>query len=120
MQILFTFFAVVSGAAALLYLAQYQFVLAFQIAFMSAAAFIGGRELKGAVTLGTLPQKIGRLLYAAILIAIAYYLARYVSFNKFELYKLQFPRIWWVIAGVAFGFLSDATRNPMRPPRKRG
>jgi len=120
MQILFTFYAVVSGAAALLHLAQYQFVLAFQIAFMSAAAFIGGRELKGALTIGTSSQKIGRVLYAAVLLAIAYYLARHVAFTKFELYTLpQFPRIWWAIAGVAFGFLSDATRNPMRPPRKR-
>lgn len=119
MQILFTFYAVVSGAAALLHLAQYQFVLAFQVAFMCAAAFIGGRELKGAVTLGSASQKIGRVLYAAVLLVIALYLALYVPHTMIDLYKASFPRLWWAIAGIGFGFLSDATRNPAKPPRKR-
>lgn len=101
-------YSLASAIAVVIELAHRHFVTAFFVAFMSAAAVIGGGELKAVLTLGKPLQKLGRFIYAAVLIVIALYL----SGTEVNLYYAKLPGLYWVIAGLAVGFLWGPSNMP--------
>ena len=99
-------YAILSALGVVLALVAKHYIAAFCVAFLSAAAIIAGREFHLCFRIGTGMQRIGRLLYAAILLVISVWLARSITIN---MQYYQMPGLTWAIVGFALGFLSILT-----------
>lgn len=100
-------YGLASGLAAVLALTHNAFITAFCIAFMSCASYIGGRELHLTLVTGKFSQKIGRCVYAVILLLIGYYLSRHQA-SSVDLYLRTLPGLWWFMGGAGLGFVASS------------
>ena len=103
-MILVSFYALFSAIAVLVPLIHFHWVTAFSIAVLSAASYAAGEELRDVFRDRRFTHKLGRLIAAGLLIALALYL----SDHRIALVITQLPGTFWAAIGLLVGILSHS------------